>query len=584
MGFAISNRMTHDPFSHIAITFSGGGFRAAAFALGTLSFLNKVKWNGQPMLKNVKAISTVSGGTITGVAYGESLVNQTGFDAFFKKLYKSFQGDDLLNEALAILEDPDNEVWASSHKRRTLINAFSLAYRSKLTDAAFGIFFPGKIGHLDEVIFNATEFQNAQPFRFQSRGWLGNRQLNENDAILKACKNFLPLSDIIASSSCFPVGFEPIVFPHDFLKHDSQLFIDIAKDDKYKNGVGLMDGGIVDNQGIASILLAQKRREGPNSDLDPFSLVIVTDVASPYLEPWQRSDESTKPWAKSSIDNFDWNVIPFFASKTPWYIWVLMLISVAGVVASFFEWSEVFNEKILTVIGTLGLTISLGYALGMPKVKKYLQGKINDTLNDLVQLVPDFYRPLLKRFRKLELRVLERMIRERGASTVSLLSDVFLKHVRRLNYSSLYSDGEWVAKRIGNFVYELTDYDFKKKQQTNSEDEKKSFMSKVDPELTDPGEKIHKSAYIAAKMDTTLWFDNEHESKQTLEHLIACGQYTTCYNLLIYLTELEYSDSSPIKGRCFEQPEFKKLYDDLMTEWKALKADPLIWLKLETRN
>jgi predicted acylesterase/phospholipase RssA len=41
----------------IAIYLSGGGYRAAAFHLGTLAYLNRVN-----LLKNVVSIATVSGG------------------------------------------------------------------------------------------------------------------------------------------------------------------------------------------------------------------------------------------------------------------------------------------------------------------------------------------------------------------------------------------------------------------------------------------------------------------------------------------------------------------------------------------
>lgn len=100
-------------------------------------------------------------------------------------------------------------------------------------------------------------------------------------------------------------------------------------------------------------------------------------------------------------------------------------------------------------------------------------------------------------------------------------------------------------------------------------------MKFVDDELKDPGLEIHRSTFIAAKMDTTLWFTAAHDKNRTLDHLIACGQYTICYNLLIYLTELEYSDQSPIKGQCFNQKEFKMLYDELMRKWISFKKEPL---------
>ena len=55
---------------NIGISFSGGGYRAAAFHLGTLSFLNKIHVSKEKTLLDcVSVMSTVSGGTIRGLRY-----------------------------------------------------------------------------------------------------------------------------------------------------------------------------------------------------------------------------------------------------------------------------------------------------------------------------------------------------------------------------------------------------------------------------------------------------------------------------------------------------------------------------------
>ena len=64
------------PLQRIAISCSGGGYRAASFHLGALSYLNRVQFKGKPLLENVKMISTVSGGTLTGIVY--ALYKQRG--------------------------------------------------------------------------------------------------------------------------------------------------------------------------------------------------------------------------------------------------------------------------------------------------------------------------------------------------------------------------------------------------------------------------------------------------------------------------------------------------------------------------
>ena len=56
------------PFGAIALSLSGGGYRAAAFHLGALDMLHRLD-----LLRDVTALSTVSGGTFTGMRYALSL-------------------------------------------------------------------------------------------------------------------------------------------------------------------------------------------------------------------------------------------------------------------------------------------------------------------------------------------------------------------------------------------------------------------------------------------------------------------------------------------------------------------------------
>ncbi len=47
-----------------ALTFSGGGYRAATFHLGALSYLHSIQMGGTTLLDHVVVLSTISGGTI----------------------------------------------------------------------------------------------------------------------------------------------------------------------------------------------------------------------------------------------------------------------------------------------------------------------------------------------------------------------------------------------------------------------------------------------------------------------------------------------------------------------------------------
>lgn len=61
----------------LGLSLSGGGYRAAAFHLGTLRYLNRID-----VLKDVDCLSTVSGGSIIGAAYCSNLNRFDSFEQF----------------------------------------------------------------------------------------------------------------------------------------------------------------------------------------------------------------------------------------------------------------------------------------------------------------------------------------------------------------------------------------------------------------------------------------------------------------------------------------------------------------------
>lgn len=64
----------------IALTLSGGGYRASIFHIGVLSYLYHLKLSdGSRLLDHITVMSTVSGGTITGMLYLLSLMEKKNF-------------------------------------------------------------------------------------------------------------------------------------------------------------------------------------------------------------------------------------------------------------------------------------------------------------------------------------------------------------------------------------------------------------------------------------------------------------------------------------------------------------------------
>lgn len=86
------------PLAPLHSPLSGGGYRAAGFHLGVLDMLYRLD-----LLKDVSALSTVSGGTFTGVRYALSLKAGEPFPVFLEKLKADLLSIDVPQLALAKL-------------------------------------------------------------------------------------------------------------------------------------------------------------------------------------------------------------------------------------------------------------------------------------------------------------------------------------------------------------------------------------------------------------------------------------------------------------------------------------------------
>src|ERR1700761_3610454 len=124
-------QISRTPLSTIALSCSGGGYRAASFHLGTMSYLDRLQYNGKPLLENVKMLSTVSGGTITGIVYTLQRQQGKSFAEIYQFLLQKLRTIDLLTEGIEKL-NPDAQ-WDNPFKRKNLINAFAELYALHFT-------------------------------------------------------------------------------------------------------------------------------------------------------------------------------------------------------------------------------------------------------------------------------------------------------------------------------------------------------------------------------------------------------------------------------------------------------------------
>ena len=537
----------------IGLAFSGGGYRAASFSLGVLSYLNKIKIKDESLLKKVIALSTVSGGTITGTKYAIDIKKGESFDAIYKSLYDFMSQTDLINLSLDNLISPKN--WRKN-RVKSLINAVSDVYdRELFRGDTFGVLLTDENPtHLKHISFNATEFANAAQFRFQrsekiinpredepERGIIGNYYYQIPEHIARNVR----MSDILAASSCFPGGFEPINFPDDFQITVSAEELNVS----FKEGilpVGLMDGGIVDNQGIEPLLLAEARMKRnrdsenlTNDSTNVFDLLIISDVASPYMEEYVASvQKEERSWRR-------WTPIAIFRINT-----FILIISLVALMISIIL-SNIFFVVLCTIIATMCCAVFI-----LAKIISSFPQKFN---------VPDVFLRPLNKLLKLKLIVYENLIVNRSNSLLKMANEVFLKHVRRLNYDKIYDDPTWKNRRIMNAIYEL--------RKGEKRLEGKIRYNSIDKNLI-PSEKIQDIANKAASMGTTLWFTKEELAKENmLDSIIACGQFTTCWNLLEYIGKIK-TNSENINDNHSMLIECE---DELMKDWMAFQKNPL-WM------
>lgn len=561
------------PFENIALTLSGGGFRSAAFTLGVLTMLHRLRLSpAETLLHQVRYISTASGGTITGALYalychhgmlGENPPEEWSFPHFYRKLTTLMQGDKLLRAAFDHMTGP------AGSKARNLINGFARAYDSELlfNGATFGAMWENlDDSPLKEVCFNATEFHSGLGFRFQTDGInkgkyderIGNRFLSVGN---KAVAKRLKLADILAASSCFPAGFEPIVYPHDFTYRGltaDELHAALSHDAKQHDApppvqVGLMDGGIADNQGIASFLLADQR--GNKTDKRKFGLVIVSDVSSHFMRSYDVPREKKKGF---------WSYVSFHLLRR--YLLASNLLLAAGLATGFVLGWPAAVQALTGIVWGIHLAFGGAY-FGL---KRLLPGQGEGSWDAM-------FRRYLPYFGKVRISTLLQMTRARASSVFSLATDVYLKRIRGLIYSDLYDNTRWDFGRVSNMVYELS--------KTNAKLRKRDLKEAADPERTFPPvpmerifapcESIQEVAEKAYSVPTTLWFAEEEKADKpdTLAHLIACGQFTTCYNLHRYACELESAlpEIGPAAGQA---ARIAGIREQLEADWARFCEDP----------
>lgn len=228
----------------IGLALSGGGYRAAAYHIGTLRALNKLG-----ILDEVDVISSVSGGSITSAYYVQN--KEKGYEVFEKEFIRKLTHNVLwiaIIRAVVMLAIfvamfyfvPNSYFWYVLGGLILLLLLFfyNILPFSKCIENAYELLF-FKWAKLDEIpqepvlAINATDLSTGNQFTFSQDRMTC---YPYKDKLTFSTVDF-PVAKAVMASSCIPQIFSPIKLSK---KH---------VEGKSKTKPLLVDGGLYDNQG-----------------------------------------------------------------------------------------------------------------------------------------------------------------------------------------------------------------------------------------------------------------------------------------------------------------------------------------------
>ena len=592
------------PFARIAISLSGGGTRAVGFHLGSLSYLDRVG-----LLENVRMLSTVSGGSAVGMGYAVYTALPNDGERPLKKLYRELRESIPRDPAqlVELLQKAYDKQPVAPSGRRTMIANMAELYNHLFEfcgNKTFDIFWQGESNHLEEIVFNATEFRTGVGFRFHKSSNNQDGPSGSEFACLPSkYARLARLCDILAASTCIPVGFEPIEFPNDFRWPDDTTSIpkvrkicdeicrelpgDPKKPDDRKS-ITLMDGGVYDNQGVFSILKIlgltyDSRRDREKGDDD----YIPRDINLAGLFGGGGREEPAEHRAHD-IDLFIVSDTPireipiYEMAKNPqkvgyldpeklkWIISITLLLLTGSTLFmgyAYFStllsdphrlehWQNHILDMFIYVIPLLLLLVCIGGGLFLSgRLKKYFGSQ--PTFRNNPELRPRVWRYLKKR----KFSDLGYLLESRLSSAIAMSTDIFMNRIRFLGLARVFNLPPLKGKVIINVIDAIIrDKETVEKQAAGSEKPNESMAKLLDGVDRLCGDTVAKASTVGTK----FWLETED-----MADLLACGQATMCYNLLRHMDEMKRKDSPLAKN-----DHFQNLYLQAAKDWETLKANP----------
>jgi len=250
----------------VILTFSGGGTRAAGLGYAVLQQLAATKLaDGTSLLKHVKVISSVSGGTFAAMDYGlrGDAILSAGPDNFESAFLTKPVQSDLIH---AVFFSPYNWIRLASPNFNRIDLATELYQKVLFGNNTFqNLLDVQRSEHRPFIIANATELELGAQFQWTQ------------DQFDPICSDLttLPVARAAAASSAFPVAFPPMVLknyandPQCKSNYAKPSWTKSARSDIYTNPqrprqitelegyldpartyLHLLDGGLADNIGL----------------------------------------------------------------------------------------------------------------------------------------------------------------------------------------------------------------------------------------------------------------------------------------------------------------------------------------------
>ncbi|MCI5078566.1 patatin-like phospholipase family protein [Oricola sp.] len=251
----------------VALAFSGGGTRAAAFALGVLEEMKATPFPGEEGVSafdKVRFLSGVSGGSVAAAYFG--LKGDAAF-ADFKSAFLLRNGEEYLRTSKV---DPVNLLRAANGGVNSRQGFGRWLDENLFKGATFGDLYRNE---KTTTWINASDIYNRTPFTF------------EPETFRALCSDLrkLPLAEAVAASAAVPIVFSPIVLeaygPR--CRYQQPAWLTTAahnveasaslrayaralrnyRDPEKMRYVKLLDGAVTDNFGLTGISIARARAQ-----------------------------------------------------------------------------------------------------------------------------------------------------------------------------------------------------------------------------------------------------------------------------------------------------------------------------------